>query len=266
MRRVVLALSVSMALLVGGCSAQQAATPSQTATPSATPPATSAPTAQTATPTASATPSMPVQPGPGEWAPEINNPWFPYIPGTTFTYRGQKDGQPTVDTYVVTNRKKMVNGVSATIVINTLRTGAHEIEGTEDWYAQDKNGNVWYLGEATQTFDKNGKKLSTVGSWQAGVDGAKAGLFMPAHPKVGDSYYQEYKKGQAEDTYEVISLDGTITVPHGSYTGALVTRETTVLEPSVVSEKYYVNGIGQVYENDVKGSTEYAKLVKIVKR
>jgi hypothetical protein len=210
--------------------------------------------------------ALPPQPSPDDWAPEITNPWLPFVPGTTLTYTGMKDGQPTVDTYVVTARKKVVNGAPATVVLNTLRTGKHEIEGTEDWYAQDKQGNVWYLGEATQTFDKNGRVLSTTGSWQAGVNGAEAGLFMPAEPNVGGAHYQEYYRGHAEDAYKIISVNGTITVPYGTYKNAVVTQEMTALEPNIISQKYYIKGIGQVYENDIKGSTEYAKLVSVKKR
>lgn len=259
-RQIACALVVVAALGLAGCAQQQ------TAAPPATVPAATQATSQPATGASSLVASMPPLPGPTEWAPEITNPRFPYVPGTTFVYKGMKDGQPTVDTYVVTKQKKLIEGVSATVILNTLRTGNHEIEGTEDWYAQDKQGNVWYLGEATRTFDKNGKVTATTGSWETGVNGARAGLFIPADPKVGDAFYQEYYKGHAEDAYRVISMDGTVTVPYGTYQNVMITEETTVLEPSIVAHKYYVKGIGQVYEVDVKGSTEYAKLVGITKK
>jgi hypothetical protein len=255
---------LALAMGLGGCAGQRSS--SSTTAPVGQPSSGTAPVSSSPTPQPSVAVSLPPMPGPGEWAPEITNPWFPFVPGTTFVFRGQKDAQPTVDTYIVTNRKKTIQGAPATVIINTLRTGSHEIEGTEDWYAQDKQGNVWYLGEATRTFDKNGKVTGTTGSWQAGVDGAQGGLFMPASPKVGDAYYQEYLKGQAEDQYKIISMDGTVTVPYGTYKNVLVTEETTALEPSIVSQKYYVKGVGQVYEVDVKGSTEYAKLIRIVKK
>jgi hypothetical protein len=265
MHRAIAGAALIAVVFAAGCAASPPVTPKASPTPSASVsvPATSA---EQPSEVATIPPLKPALPAAGDWAPEITNPWLPFNPGTTFTYKGMKDGQPTVDTYVVTTRKKMISGVSATVVLNTLKTGTHEIEGTEDWYAQDKQGNVWYLGEATRTFDKNGKVKSTIGSWQAGVNGAQAGLFMPAAPKVGDSYYQEFLAGHAEDQYQVISLDGTITVPYGTYTNAVVTREVTALEPTIVSQKYYVKGIGQVFENDVKGSQEYAKLVSITKK
>jgi hypothetical protein len=258
MRKTSIVVLVGVALFVVACTTQPA-------TPPSTP--VGGTTTATVTPTPPTQPaleaSLPPLPAPGEWAAEITNPYFLFTPGKTFTYTGVKDGQPTVDTYVVTKKTKTILGVQATVILNTLRTGKTEIEGTEDWYAQDKAGNVWYLGEATQTFDKTGKVTGTLGSWEAGVSGARAGLFMPAAPKVGDSFYQEYLQGQAEDRYTVISLEGTITVPYGKFKGALVTEERTSLEPTIVSQKYYVKGVGQVYENDVKGSTEYAKLVSI---
>jgi hypothetical protein len=260
MRGITFVLLIALVPGLVACTAQPASAPT-TQAPTSTPPAGQAPTE-----TAALVAGMPPLPSPSDWAPEITNPWFPYVPGTTFTYKGMKDGKPTVDTYVVTARKKTILGVSATVIVNTLRTGSHEIEGTEDWYAQDKAGNVWYLGEATRTFDSKGKVTGTIGSWQAGVNGARAGLFIPAGPKVGDAFYQEYLKGQAEDAYRVISTDGTVTVPYGTYKNVMVTEETTVLEPTVVAHKYYVKGVGQVYEVDVKGSTEYAKLVAITRK
>jgi hypothetical protein len=260
MRRIVLAVLAAAALGLSGCTTQPAPNPVPlSSTPTSTPPV-----SRSTTPAVVA--DLPTLPAPAEWVPRITNPYFPYAPGTTLVYEGVKDGQPTVDTYVVTTRTKMIQGVRATVILNTLRTGGHEIEGTEDWYAQDSKGNVWYLGEATQTFDAKGKVTGTLGSWEAGVAGARAGLFIPAVPKVGDAFYQEFLKGQAEDAYRVISMDGTVTVPYGTFSNAMVTEETTVLEPLVVARKYYVKGIGQVYEVDVKGSTEYAKLVSITKR
>jgi hypothetical protein len=264
-RHVIAGTALITVMFLAGCATNPPAGPNPSRTPL---PPVSVPATTTQQPSEVATvpPLEPVLPAAGDWAPEITNPWLPLVPGTTLTYKGMKDGQPTVDTYLVTARKKMIQGVAATVVLNTLKTGSQEIEGTEDWYAQDKQGNVWYLGEATKTFDKNGKVTGTIGSWQTGVDGAKAGLFMPASPKVGDSYYQEFLKGQAEDAYRVISVDGTVTVPYGTYKGVVITEETTALEPTVVARKYYVHGIGQAYEVDVKGSTEYAKLVSITKK
>jgi hypothetical protein len=120
------------------------------------------------------------------------------------------------------------------------------IEQTYDWHAQDKEGNVWYFGEDTKEY-KNGKVTSTKGSWEAGVDGAKPGIIMEAHPKVGQSYRQEYYEGEAEDMAKVQSLNESLTVPYGSFDHVLVTKEWTPLEPSYHEHKYYARGVGQVY-------------------
>lgn len=254
---------VLVAAAVAGCTATPTAV---SPAPSASVPST-APTPPPTTPaTSSVVASMPPLPAPSDWATAITNPWFPWPRGQVLTYTGRKDNQPTVDRYVVTGRTKTIAGAPATVIINTLSTKGRVLEATEDWYAQDSQGNVWYLGESTKTFKPNGSVDSTEGSWQTGVNGAQAGLFMPANPQVGDSFYQEFYKGQAEDRYTIISMDGTVTVPYGSFKNALVTEEKTALEPTVVSQKYYVHGIGQVYEVDVAGSQEYAKLVSVKKR
>jgi hypothetical protein len=260
MRRTAAALLLLAALGLFACTAPQANLPTSRA------PSTAPPASQTSSETASFEATLPQMPSPSHWAPEVTNPWFPYVPGTTFTYKGVKDGQPTVDTYVVTGRKKSIAGVQATVIVNTLRTGSRLIEGTEDWYAQDDVGNVWYLGEATESFNSKEKLTGTTGSWQTGVRGARPGLYMPAEPRVGEAFYQEYLRGLAEDTYRIVSLDGTVTVPYGTYSNVMVTEERTVLEPDVVTLKYYVKGVGQVYETDVKGAIEYAKLVSITSR
>lgn len=134
-------------------------------------------------------------------------------------------------------------------------------ERTTDWYSQDSKGNVWYYGEATAELDAQGKVTSTEGSWKAGVDGARPGIFMPAHPKVGQSFRQEYYKGHAEDRFRVLGLHTTVKVPYISSTNALLTRETTALEPGVIDHKVYVRGIGTVKEETVKGGNETAVLV-----
>ena len=110
-------------------------------------------------------------------------------------------------------------------------------ERTEDWYAQDKDGNVWYFGEATAELNRKGKVLNTDGSWEAGVDGAAPGIFMTANPTVGQSFAQEHFPGQAEDWFVVMFTGTRVTVPAGTYKGAIVTGEWTPLEPGVVSEK-----------------------------
>ena len=137
-------------------------------------------------------------------------------------------------------------------------------ETTDDWYVQDRDGNVWYFGEATKELD-GGKVVSTEGSWEGGVDGAEPGIYMPANPVVGQSALQEFYAGQAEDHFVVLLTSTKVKVPLGSFSGALMTAEWTPLEPDVLSEKFYVKGTGQVREVDVAGGDERLELTKIVR-
>src|SRR5439155_26018588 len=124
--------------------------------------------------------------------------------------------------------------------------------------------NVWYFGEATKELD-GGKVVSTEGSWEGGVDGAEPGIYMPAHPAVGQSGLQEFYAGQAEDHFVVLLTNATVKVPLGSFSGALLTAEWTPLEPGVLSEKFYVKGTGDVREADVAGGDEKLELTKVVR-
>lgn len=135
-------------------------------------------------------------------------------------------------------------------------------EQTYDWYAQDKKGNVWYFGEDSKEI-KNGKVTSTKGSWKAGKDGAKPGIIMQAHPKAGQSYRQEYQKGVAEDMARALKLNGSTSVPYGSFKHVLVTREWSPLEPNVVERKYYAPGVGDILEVTIKGPPETIELVAV---
>jgi hypothetical protein len=214
---------------------------------------------------APATASLPIPnlPSPGSFATRIDNPWFPLLPGTTFEYRGEKDGKPGRDVLTVTHRHRAVLGVSATVVADRLYLNGRLAERTTDWYAQDTSGNVWYLGENTATLDARGNTLSTAGSWVAGVHGARAGIYMPAHPTPGDSGRQEYYKGHAEDEFRVLSLDARVRTPAVSSHRALLTQETTRLEPGAVDHKLYVRGVGTVVERAVRGGSERFMLFSV---
>jgi len=152
-------------------------------------------------------------PSPSSFVSRIDNPWFPLRPGTVSVYRGVKDGQPARDVVTVTADTKVIKGIRATVIDDRLYLRGRLAERTTDWYAQDKTGNVWYLGEQTATLDAGGKITSTNGTWQAGVDGARAGIYMPAHPHVGQSGRQEYYKGHAEDQFKVLSLSAHVRNP-----------------------------------------------------
>jgi hypothetical protein len=195
----------------------------------------------------------------------IDNEWFPLTPGTTLVYKGQKDGKNGSDIFHVTHRTRMVAGVRATVVEDTLVLNGRVEEHTLDWYAQDDRGNVWYVGERTAEYDRKGNVVSTEGSWEAGVNGAKPGIFMPAHPHVGDTFRQEFLPGHAEDHFRIMTLDGSRTVPYGSFDNVMRTREWTPLEPGIRDAKFYVKGIGEIEETAVRGPAEFFKLVQVIR-
>jgi hypothetical protein len=201
--------------------------------------------------------------GPAAFGPHVTNPWFPLRPGTVFVYRGVKDGKPTRDVVTVTRSTIVVAGVRCTVVSDLLYTEGRLSERTRDWYAQDTAGNVWYFGEATAELDRRGRVTSTEGSWRAGRNGAKPGIFMPASPHPGQTGRQEFYRGQAEDHFRVVALHATVHVPYTSSTAALLTEEWTPLEPGVVDHKLYVRGVGTVLEVTVKGGDERNALVSV---
>jgi len=197
-------------------------------------------------------------PDPDDFVATIDNPWLPLTPGSTWTYESSEGETITV---TVTDETRVVAGVSTTVVHDVV-TGAdgEVVEDTFDWFAQDRAGNVWYFGEETTEYDDRGRP-ETHGSWEAGVDGARAGLVMAATPRVGDGYQQEYYPGEAEDQAEVLSLDASVEVPFGSYDGVLQTEDTTPLEPELVERKYYARGVGVVLEETVAGGSDRVVLV-----
>jgi hypothetical protein len=162
-------------------------------------------------------------------------------------------------------RTKTILGVKTTVVHDVVRVHGRPEEVTDDYYAQDRHANVWYFGEATKTLDKHGHTVSTEGSFQAGRHGARAGVLIPGHPKVGQAARQEFFKGQAEDHFKILDRNARVSVPFVSSRHALRTKEWTPLEPKVVDNKYYVRGIGTVLESAVKGPVERLKLISYKK-
>src|SRR5215213_6017581 len=178
---------------------------------------------------------------PNDFTTTIDNEYFPMKPGTTFVYQGGTQH----DQMTVTHSTKKVMGVECVVVDDRAWEDGKLVEKTYDWFAQDNKGNVWYFGEDTKEYE-NGKVVSTKGSWEGGVDGAKPGIIMQANPKMGQSYHQEYYGGEAEDMAKVVSLNVSAMVPYGSFDHVLVTKEFTPLEPGYVEHKYYAPGVGQV--------------------
>src|SRR4051812_32299652 len=191
----------------------------------------------------------------------IDNPWFPLLAGTRYVYIGVKDGKRSRDVMVVTHATRTISGVRCAAVQDLLYLSGHLEERTTDWYSQDSHGNVWYFGEKTAELDARGHVRSTAGTWMAGIDGAQAGIYMPAHPRVGQTGRQEYYKGQAEDHFKVIGVFSSVTDPGTE--NALLTQETTPLEPGTIDHKLYVRGVGTALEQTQKGGDERNELVAV---
>ncbi len=192
----------------------------------------------------------PAPPPPSSFGHGVINPYFPLVPGLINTYRGHIDGVSARETVTVTHRVKIVDGIPANVIRDALYLerengdGMYLAEYTLDWYATSDTGDVWYLGEDTAEYDEAGNLVSTDGSWQAGVDGAVAGIYMPAHPRVGAVYQQEVA-ADAQDMFRVV----------GVTERSLTTREWTPLEPGLVTGKVFQRDVGMVLEDTVKGAS-----------
>jgi hypothetical protein len=205
--------------------------------------------------------SEPVSLDPADFSTEITNPYWPMAPGDCLIYRETGDGGAARRVVVtVTPDTKTIMGIDARVVHDVVSEDGQVIEDTFDWYAQDADGNLWYLGEDTKEYE-NGKLKTTEGSWEAGVDGAQPGIIVPAQPEPGMSYREEYYKGHAEDGASVLTLDALAKVPYGTYDNLLQTRNYSGIEPDVVEEKFYASGIGPVLEVTISGGVGRAELV-----
>jgi hypothetical protein len=198
------------------------------------------------------------------FSPHVTNPWFPLVVGRTLVYTGVKDGKRALNIVYTTPHTKRIDGVQTRVIEDRLYLDNVLEERTRDYYAQDRCGNVWYFGEDTAELDAHGKVTSTEGSFHAGVKGAQPGVFMQARPRIGRWFRQEWAAGHAEDRFKVLSLKSKITVPFGTFRNAMQSEERTDLEPGVVDNKYYVRGVGEVFEGAVKGPQEVLKLVEII--
>jgi hypothetical protein len=202
---------------------------------------------------------------PKDFSLVIDNPYFPLPVGRTWVYRGTRDGQSQIDRVTVTTKtKRVAEGITARVVRDVATHNGKLLEKTFDLYAQDKQGNVWYLGEDTTAFLPNGQTDKS-GSWQAGVNDGEPGMIMLANPQIPDAYRQEYLKGQAEDTAWIINRGGSVSAPFGTFPHALRTLEFARIEPGVVDQKIYAPGIGIVSETALTGPQEVAKLVHMTR-
>ena len=205
---------------------------------------------------------------PASFTTRIDNPWWPMRPGSRWVYR-ETDPAGATQRIVVTvlaETKRIANGVTARVVRDVATEDGAPVEKTSDWYAQDRCGNVWYLGEATTEYE-NGKPVSTKGSFEAGVDGAQAGVILPATPRSGLGYRQEYYAGHAEDRGEVLSLREQVETPYGYFRPGrvLLTRDLNPLRPKALEYKFYARGVGPVLTVAVSGGSDREELVRYVR-
>jgi hypothetical protein len=206
----------------------------------------------------------PVHLDPADFTTDIDNPYWPMAPGTRWTYRETdgEGGEAKVVVIVTDLTKKVANGITARVVRDTVTEDGEVVEDTNDWYAQDRQGNIWYLGEDTAEFE-DGKVASRAGSFEAGVDGALPGIAIPASPKPGMEYRQEYYQGEAEDSGRVLSTDELAQAPAGKYRDALLTKDFTPLEPDVLEYKLYAKGVGPVLTLTASGGAGREELLTI---
>lgn len=198
---------------------------------------------------------------PARFVDRIDNPYMPLVAGSTWVYEGTSEGEAERIEIEVLHERKQILGISATVVRDRVFLGGELVEDTVDWFAQDRDGNVWYLGEAVKDYE-NGKVVSTDGSFEVGVDGALPGLVMPASPAVGHAYRQEFYRGEAEDMAEIIRVDARKAVPFGAFERVVVTRDWNPLEPQAVEEKYYAPGVGLIFEVHTRGPKGSVELVR----
>jgi hypothetical protein len=203
---------------------------------------------------------------PANFGGSIDNPYLPLKPGTVFTYRGVGDDGTTRELNIVrvTHRKKRIMGIDAVVVLDKVWAAGKPEERTFDWYAQDRDGNVWYMGE--NSFDwEHGHWVRNDGSWTAGVGNGKPGVIMLAHPRRGDAYRQEYSPGHAVDQAKVLGDGGAVDTPFRSFSHTLLTREYSTLDRQY-EKKWYVRGVGVIQEDAVTKSKEHSELVSVVHR
>jgi hypothetical protein len=180
--------------------------------------------------------------------------------GAQWEYREvDADGTELKIVVTVTDQTKQILGIPATVVHDVATDNGDTVEDTLDWYAQDRAGNIWYLGEDTKEYE-NGKVTSTEGSWEAGVDGAQPGIVVPAHPTPGLAYRQEYYANKAEDQAQVLSVNEQAEIAAGSYQNLLLTKEFTPVEPDVLEYKWYAQGVGEVLAITVSGGSDREEL------
>lgn len=200
---------------------------------------------------------------PANFADAVTHPYLPLTPGTTYVFAGSTESTPIVEQITVESERKEILGVSCTVVHHVSLVDGEVVEDTEDWFAQDAAGNVWYFGEESRTI-VDGDVVDTHGSWEAGRDGASAGIMMPAETAPSEPFYQEYFEGEAEDVGQIVEGTAGITIGTVTYDDVVVTHEWSALEPGVVEEKVYARSVGLISATALAGEDEHLELVAIV--
>jgi hypothetical protein len=208
--------------------------------------------------------TKPVQLDPADFTTIIDNPYWPMRPGSHWVYREVENGEAQRVDVTVTNQTKTLEGIEARVVHDRVSRNGETLEDTYDWYAQDSTGNLWYLGEDTAEYE-NGKLKTKAGTWAAGVDGAEPGVVVPAHPKQGMTYREEYYAGHAEDGAEVLGVNSQVQVSFGRFKNALLTRNFSTIEPTVEEMKLYAKGVGPVMELLISGGSGRTELLSYTK-
>lgn len=206
---------------------------------------------------------------PTQWAATVTNPFFPLLPGTVWRYQGETDEGTETIVVEVLPQTRTVHGVAATVVRDRVYLEGELTEDTDDWFAQDAAGNVWYLGEDSKEV-RNGTVVGTEGSWEWGKDGALPGIIMWADPAahVGEAYRQEYYRGEAEDWGKVVALTESVQVPHGNFTGCIKTEDWNGLEgrSRSLEYKYYCRDLGTVLEMPAGDPGERVALIQLTRQ
>jgi hypothetical protein len=208
--------------------------------------------------------TKPVKLDPADFTTNIDNPYWPMRPGSHWVYREVENGETQRVDVTVTNQSKTLAGIEARVVHDRVSRYGETLEDTYDWYAQDSAGNLWYLGEDTAEYE-NGKLKTKEGTWAAGVDGAEPGVVVPAHPKQGMTYREEYYAGHAEDGAEVLGVTSQVQVPFGRFQNAMLTRNFSTIEPTVEEMKLYAKGVGPVMELLISGGAGRTELLSYTK-
>ena len=198
---------------------------------------------------------------PANFVDVIDNPYLPYAIGSRWVYEGRSEGEVERIEVEVLGDTREVLGITATVVRDTVYVDGEMVEDTYDWFAQDADGNVWYLGEDTREFE-DGVAVNAAGAWEAGIDGAVPGIVMPADPQVGDAFRQEFYPGEAEDMGQITEVGVTRSIGLGDFDDVVVMTHWTPLEPDVVEEKWYARGVGTIYEEAVAGGDELVELIE----